>query len=95
MFGGVADLHRRHPRRIGFGNQFSTRRHFRQPLPGLLDGQQVLAANQAIDRPQIDCLHEVLALFRAVQHLPAFSSTQLHFGKGHVQRALAGKDQRR
>ncbi|VVN73195.1 hypothetical protein PS684_05918 [Pseudomonas fluorescens] len=91
----IADLHRRHSRRIGFGNRFSPRRHFRQPFPGLLDGQQVLAANQAIDRPQIDCLHEVLALLRAIQYLPALGSAQLHLGKGHVERALARKDQRR
>ncbi|VVQ26178.1 hypothetical protein PS925_06128 [Pseudomonas fluorescens] len=70
----IADLHRRHSRRIGFGNGFSASRHFCEPLLCLRHGQQMLAANQAIDRPQIDCLHEVFALFRAVQHLPAFGS---------------------
>nr|WP_273528428.1 hypothetical protein [Pseudomonas sp.] len=55
----------------------------------------MLAADQTMHRAEIDRLHEVLALLRAVQHLSAFRRAQLHIGEGHVKGAFARKDQRR
>nr|WP_249121314.1 hypothetical protein [Pseudomonas sp. 14A] len=55
----------------------------------------MLAADQTMHRAEIDRLHEVLALLRAVQHLSAFRRAQLHVGEGHVEGAFARKDQRR
>nr|WP_256589650.1 hypothetical protein [Pseudomonas sp. Choline-02u-1] len=55
----------------------------------------MFAADQAMDRAEIDRLHEVLTFLRAVQHLLAFRRAQRHVGEGHVQGAFARKDQRR